>query len=94
MGLPLCKCRELDYMTSGTGRVSRQPGGCDGVVQGQISDVFLTLKPRAGRGPPDVPLPLQPPAAQGLGLVLSLTPLLGEARLKQACKEGMLESQG
>lgn len=66
-----------------------QPGGCDGVVQGQRSDVFLTLKPRAGRGPPDVQLPLEPPAAQGLGLVLRpLTPLLGDARLKQACGEG------
>lgn len=71
-----------------------QPGGCDGVVQGQRSDVFLTLKPRAGWGPPDVQLPLEPPAAaQGLGPVLSLTPVLGDARLKHACREGMLESQ-
>lgn len=58
-----------------------QPGGCDGVAQGQRSDVFLTLEPRAGRGPPDVRLPLEPlAAAQGLGLVLSLTPVLGDAR--------------
>lgn len=49
-----------------------QPGEYDGVVQGQRSDVFLTLKPRAGWGLPDVPLPLEPSAAQGLGLMLSL----------------------
>lgn len=49
-----------------------QPGGCDEVVRGQRSDVFPTLEPRVGWGLPDVPLPLEPPAAQGLGLMFSL----------------------
>lgn len=87
--LPLRKCRGSGYMT--WSRLSIQ-GSLVGVMGlSGDKDLMCSQLSSPGWGLPDVPLPLEPPAAQGLGLMLSLLHL--GCQTEGGYREGIPESQ-